>query len=74
MSETEGEKRAFNAGYVLACCNLQNLHDEPTIAADVLREIGISRSQVRDMGLSEYDMSALREILKSTSNHPLAGK
>lgn len=45
----------FNIGYVLACANLVNLHDQPGMAADVMAEAGISWAEVKRMGLSEHD-------------------
>lgn len=52
----------FNAGYVLACANLVNLHGETTLATDVLCELGITWTDVLAMDLSEYDMGALQQI------------
>lgn len=55
----------FNTGYLIACCNIQNLHGEAPIAFDVLAQLGVSRAEVRRMDLSEYDAAALRKIEKS---------
>lgn len=52
--------KAFKFGYTLACCTLTNLHDQPGMAKDVLRDIGLTRSEVKEMNLSEYDPKALR--------------
>jgi hypothetical protein len=52
----------FNHGYVIACCNVTNLHDEPGIAHDTLRELGVTKAEVKRMGLCDYDAKALREI------------
>jgi len=52
----------FNIGYVIACANLVNLHDEPGLAADVMAELGVSWADIKRMGLTEYDMKALRKI------------
>ncbi len=60
--DDEHVKAAFNHGYVIACCNVTNLHDEPGIAHDTLRELGISKAEVKRMGLCDYDAKALREI------------
>lgn len=70
---TEAESLAFKTGYLLACCNLTNLHDQPTIAADVLGEAGITTADLRAMDLSDYDKAALREIRKSVGkkNDPI---
>jgi hypothetical protein len=59
---TDAETLAFKTGYLLACCNLQNLHDQPGMARDVLGEAGITTADVKAMGLSGYDAKALREI------------
>lgn len=69
---TDAEKRAFNRGYLIACCNVANLHDEPCIASDVLAEAGISKREVKAMDLAEYDSAALREIRKSRTQDPLS--
>lgn len=66
------EKTAFEHGYVLACCNIVNLHDEPTIAHCTLSELGITREAVKDMNLSEYDLKALRKIERDRSRSPYA--
>lgn len=58
----ERVKAAFNHGYVIACCNITNLHDEPGIAHDTLRELGVTKAEVKKMGLCDYDAKALREI------------
>lgn len=55
---TEG----FNSGYVLACATILHLHDEPTLAADVLREAGLKWSEVAAMDLCEFDMEVLEKI------------
>lgn len=57
-----GDARDFNAGYILACANIVNQHDEPGMAADVARELGVSWDEVKRMRLSPYDMAALRKI------------
>lgn len=69
---TEAEKAAFNNGYLIACCNLTNMHNEPCLASDVLAELGIVEADVATMDLSEYDARALAEIRKARSRDPLA--
>lgn len=66
------DKLDFERGYVLACCNLWHLHREDAVAYDVLSELGVSRADVRRMGLTEYDLTALRKIEKARgkSNSP----
>jgi hypothetical protein len=68
---TDAERAAFNRGYLIACCNLANLHNEPCIASDVLLEAGISAAEVKAMDLTEYDMRALREIRKARTTDPI---
>lgn len=59
---TEAETLAFKTGYLLACCNLRHLHDEPGMAYDILAEAGITQAEVDAMDLSEYDARALKAI------------
>lgn len=64
MTETKAEKRAFQAGYLIAVANIVNLHDETVIAEDVLNELGICRSTMERMGLSDYDRKPLRKLFR----------
>ena len=64
--------RDFNAGYVLACANLVNLHDEPGMAADVMAQLGITWADVLRMKLSDYDMDALQKIRAEVGVKPFA--
>ncbi|MFD1330778.1 ClpX C4-type zinc finger protein [Methylopila musalis] len=52
----------FNRGYVIACCNLVNLFDQPVYAFDLLAALGVTKQQVRAMDLAGYDEAALRKI------------
>ena len=61
----------FNRGYMLACCNLDTLYDQPTIAAEVLMQAGISAAEVKAMSLSDYDAKALRRIRKAGRDDPI---
>jgi hypothetical protein len=67
---SDAETLAFKTGYLLACCNLHNLHDQPTMARDVLAEASITTADVKAMDLSEYDIKALREI-RDTRDDPI---
>lgn len=68
----EAEKiHEFNRGYVIACCNTSNLHNEPTIACDVLAELDISEDDIQRMDLAEYDATALAEIRKQRKEDPV---
>lgn len=64
----DAEKLAFAHGYLLACCNLVNMHDRPELANDVLGEAGITQAEVQAMGLSEYDAKALAKIREARPN------
>lgn len=61
----------FKAGYLLACCNIVNMHGEETIAADVLAEAGISEADIAGLDLCEDDAEALRLIRASRSEDPI---
>lgn len=63
---------AFKVGYVMACCNLQNLFDQPTMAAEILGELGLSQGDVDAMDLSEYDINALSIIRQATADDPIS--
>ncbi|KXO77803.1 hypothetical protein [Brucella anthropi] len=69
---TAAEKTDFEHGYVLACCNIVNLHDEPTIAHDTLSELGVTRAAIKAMNLSEFDLKALRKIEGGCPGSPYA--
>lgn len=58
----EGESD-FNHGYVIAGCNMMNLYDDEMIAQDTFDQLGITAKQIQAMGLTEYDLSALRRFL-----------
>ncbi|ASL39503.1 hypothetical protein CBI36_02905 [Acetobacter oryzifermentans] len=70
MLATES-KRSFNFGYLTACCNLCNMHNEGSIAADVLSQVDITQSEVAAMDLSEYDSNALQIIRRSRIPDPI---
>ncbi|MGV0879479.1 hypothetical protein V6767_20300 [Martelella sp. FLE1502] len=52
----------YKRGYLIACCNLMNLHHDAPIAADVLAQCGITQADVDAMDLTEYDATALTAI------------
>jgi len=68
----DAEALAFKAGYLIACCNIAHLHDEPGIACDVLAEAGITQADVKAMDLCEYDIKALTEIRRQRSDDPIS--
>jgi hypothetical protein len=65
---------AFNHGYVIACCNLQNLHGSADEACDVLAELGVKQHEIEAMDLSEYDATALAEIRVARKDDPVGVK
>lgn len=65
------KRENFNAGYLLACCNIVNLHNEEGIAADILNELGITEDEVKALDLAEYDAKALAVIREARSADPI---
>ena len=64
------EKKAddeFTRGYLIAVANLSNLHDQPTIAADVLAELGESEGVIKRLGLGDYDAKPLRKLFRENA-------
>jgi hypothetical protein len=68
---TDEKRKAFNAGYLLACCNVQNMHGMDCIAADVLAEAGITLADLQAMDLSEDDANALSAIREARDKDPI---
>jgi len=59
----------FETGYVMACANMQNLHDEPNIASDALLELGRTKSEILSgFEWSEYDRDALKTIFDQSGS------
>lgn len=54
----------FMAAYLIAVANIIHLHDQPTIAEDVLREAQVNRNILKDMGFSDYDLKPLRALFR----------
>jgi hypothetical protein len=52
----------FARGYVIACCNLSNLHREPSMARDIFLELGVTKAEIEKMDLSEHDLEAIKEM------------
>lgn len=79
VKELEGEiaqvkKASFNHGYLIACCNISHLHDEPSIARDVLAECGLGAGDISAIELSDYDAEALSQIRASRGDRdPICG-
>lgn len=68
---TEEEISAWKNGYLIACCNLVLLHDEPCLANDVLMEASITKADIKRMDLTETDKSALRKVQKARKDDPI---
>lgn len=66
MAKTVGQaaedvaEHAFHAGYLMAVANIVHLHDEPTIAVDVLRELGATKEILSGMEFTDFDLKVLR--------------
>lgn len=50
----------FERGALMAVSVLMGTHDEPTMASDVLREMGLTSADCSD--LAEYDQQNLRRV------------
>lgn len=55
-------KAEFKRGYILACCNLINMHGTNTETIDLFQQLGITQDEIAAMDLSEYDLSALTDL------------
>ena len=65
ITRLKREKRdAFDHGYLIAVANIMNLHDEDTIAEDVLRELGVSPNAIKRLDLCEYDAKPLQALFR----------
>lgn len=60
----EAKRTNFNIGYTLAVANLINLHDTPSVAADVMAQTDITLKEITAMGLSDYDLKPLRKMFR----------
>jgi hypothetical protein len=52
----------FARGYVIACCNLSNLHREPSMAREIFFQLGVTKAEIERMDLSEYDLKAVKKM------------
>jgi hypothetical protein len=59
------DEKEFRLGYVMAVANLMHLHDQPTIAADLLAEAGLTLPQIRGLGLSDFDMKPVAALFRT---------
>jgi len=76
ISRLENEKVAHGKaelarGYLIACCNVANLHNMHDVASDVLIEMPITQTEVNAMDLSDYDAKALAEIRAARADDPI---
>ena len=55
--------KEFNQGVVWAVARIIEMHDEPTVALDVLEEANISKENMSK--LCEYDLAIIRKHEKS---------
>lgn len=63
--------KAFKFGYTLACCTLVHMHDQPGMAKDVLKDIGLTRADAKAMNLTDFDAKLLRKIERSPGHGEL---
>ncbi len=58
-------KEEFERGWLMAASHVMRAFDEPSIVYDLMAHIGVSsRKKCRDMGLEEFDLKPLYEVLK----------
>lgn len=65
---TRRNEQSFIAGYVLAVANIIHTHDEPTIAKDVLRELGSSAPALDDLDLTDFDLDVLKPLFAAVED------
>jgi hypothetical protein len=63
----------FARGYVIACCNFSNLHREPSMARDIFLELGVTKAEIEKMGLSGYDLEAIKKMNEAGGSELLDG-
>lgn len=70
--------KAFICGYGIAAAEIVRLHDEPTIAADVVLASNFSLEDFRRAGLDPYDLEEIEKlfageaVLRRKHSNPLA--
>lgn len=70
--------KAFICGYGIACAEIVRLHDEPTIAADIVLASNFSLQDFETAGLDPYDVDELKKlfegeaVLRRKHGNPLA--
>ena len=67
MRDEKAIHDAFTHGYLIATANLINLHDQPTMAEDMLRELGETEGILKRLDLCDYDAKPLRKCFRNIS-------
>lgn len=63
----QAKKDSFHHGYLIAVANIVHLHDEPTVARDVLQELGVTEGEIKRLDLCDYDAKPLRKLFREIS-------
>ncbi len=66
-------KRQFNAGVLIAASTLQAQHDQPTMASDMLRDMGLNGYDCKPLDLTDFDKQNLRKICRWGNGLKLKG-
>lgn len=62
MNESD---RQFQLGYVLAAAQVKRAFDEPTIAGELLKTVGVmSVRKMKSIGVEEFDLKPLRDVIR----------
>lgn len=56
------ERTEFNRGYVLACANIVNLHGPDVNVAEGFAQLNITRDELKNLDLCEYDQNAINAL------------
>lgn len=56
------DKQSFINGAIWAAARLIEMHDEPTMASEIVKELQASRTELREC--AEYDLAILRPHIK----------
>ncbi|KZL27034.1 hypothetical protein [Pseudovibrio sp. WM33] len=59
---TQDEKKAYMAGYIAACTQIAQTHNQPTMAAELLRSAGLTDDEVKALQLSDFDLGEYAEM------------
>lgn len=78
MKKRSKADKAFLCGYAIAVAEIVRLHDEPTIAADVLNASNFNLDDFAAAGLDNYDLDEIKKLfreeaaLRRRGGNPLA--